>query len=186
VAPILFAHRGPPAQEKSGRIDYHELKVAIRALGFDIKKAEALRLVEEHDVQGSGTVGLDDFLTILTAKYASRDPEEELRKAFELFDAVRGWARVVSGRGDQPGRSRWGATPARNAEHTLTFTRHKPWAALPFPPDFNAHYPLSICLMRGCTQPLSIYVHPLLLYTRLIPTGRDGSHLASQHALHRA
>ena len=75
-------------QEKTGRIDYHELKVAIRALGFDIKKAEALRLVEEHDVQGTGTIGRDDFVTILTAKYASRDPHEELRKAFELFDAV--------------------------------------------------------------------------------------------------
>lgn len=73
--------------EKTGRIDYHELKVAIRALGFDIKKAEALRLVEEHDVQGTGTIGRDDFVTILTAKYASRDPHEELRKAFELFDA---------------------------------------------------------------------------------------------------
>lgn len=103
-----------PLQEKSGRIDYHELKVAIRALGFDIKKAEALRLVEEHDVQGSGTVGLDDFLTILTAKYAGRDPEEELRKAFELFDAVCGCAWVVCGPGDQHGQELRGGKPARH------------------------------------------------------------------------
>tara|TARA_B110001452_G_C15098710_1_gene383131 strand:+ start:142 stop:648 length:507 start_codon:yes stop_codon:yes gene_type:complete len=72
--------------EKTGRIDYHELKVAMRALGFDCKKAEALRLIEEHDLKGTGTIGEHEFLDIMTARIAQRDPEEELRKAFELFD----------------------------------------------------------------------------------------------------
>lgn len=31
--------------DKDGAIDYHELKVAMRALGFDLKKAEVLKLL---------------------------------------------------------------------------------------------------------------------------------------------
>jgi centrin-3 len=40
--------------EKTGRIDYHELKVAMRSLGFDVKKAEVLLLMNQHDVSNSG------------------------------------------------------------------------------------------------------------------------------------
>lgn len=158
-----------PLQEKSGRIDYHELKVAIRALGFDIKKAEALRLVEEHDVQGSGTVGLDDFLTILTAKYAGRDPEEELRKAFELFDAVRGCAWVVCGPGDQHGQELRGGKPARHLKGSPQRRRSRSTKKANAP---AAAFP-------------SLYTHPHPLFTCAIATGWDGAHLAAEHALHR-
>ena len=72
--------------EKTGRIDYHELKVAMRALGFDCKKAEALKLMDEHDIQRTGSIGEREFIDIMTQKIATRNPEEELRKAFELFD----------------------------------------------------------------------------------------------------
>ena len=72
--------------EQSGRIDYHELKVAMRSLGFDVKKAEVLQLVQQHDVAGSGTIGFDEFIEIMAERIAARSPEEELRKAFELFD----------------------------------------------------------------------------------------------------
>jgi centrin-3 len=72
--------------EKSGCIDYHEMKVAMRSLGFDVKKAEVLLLMEQHDVQKTGTIGYDEFLSIMAERIASRSPEEELQKAFELFD----------------------------------------------------------------------------------------------------
>uniref|UniRef100_A0A8C9GKL2 EF-hand domain-containing protein n=1 Tax=Piliocolobus tephrosceles TaxID=591936 RepID=A0A8C9GKL2_9PRIM len=42
--------------EKTGKIDYHELKVAIRALGFDIKKADVLELMREYDKTNSGYI----------------------------------------------------------------------------------------------------------------------------------
>ena len=40
--------------DKTGTIDYHELKVAMRALGFDVKKQEVLNLMREFDREGSG------------------------------------------------------------------------------------------------------------------------------------
>ena len=35
--------------DKTNTIDYHELKVAMRALGFDVKKQEVLGLMREYD-----------------------------------------------------------------------------------------------------------------------------------------
>merc|ERR1712039_577623 len=35
--------------QNTGRMDYHELKVAIRAMGFEIKKPEALELMARYD-----------------------------------------------------------------------------------------------------------------------------------------
>eukprot|EP01015_Nassula_variabilis_P018245 TRINITY_DN2963_c0_g2_i5.p2 TRINITY_DN2963_c0_g2~~TRINITY_DN2963_c0_g2_i5.p2 ORF type:complete len:164 (+),score=59.13 TRINITY_DN2963_c0_g2_i5:66-557(+) len=72
--------------EKTGTIDYHELKVAMRALGFDVRKAEVLQLIKEYDRDDSGRIEYDDFLEIMTKKYAERDPSEEILKAFKLFD----------------------------------------------------------------------------------------------------
>jgi len=72
--------------DKSGTIDYHELKVAMRALGFDVKKADVLKLMKEYDRKESGQIEFADFQEIMTQKMAERDPEEEIRKAFQLFD----------------------------------------------------------------------------------------------------
>mmetsp|Transcript_5316 Transcript_5316/g.9567 ORF Transcript_5316/g.9567 Transcript_5316/m.9567 type:complete len:166 (-) Transcript_5316:74-571(-) len=72
--------------EQIGSIDYHELKVAIRALGFNVTRDEARGLAEEYDVEAKGRVTLEDFLHIMTGLYANRDPAEQIRKAFQLFD----------------------------------------------------------------------------------------------------
>ena len=40
--------------DKTGTIDYHELKVAMRALGFDVKKQEVLAIMRDYDREGSG------------------------------------------------------------------------------------------------------------------------------------
>ncbi|KAJ1608556.1 EF hand-containing protein [Cryptosporidium canis] len=72
--------------EKTGRIDYHELKVAMRALGFEVKKAQVLEIMREYDKSGSGQVEYKDFVEIMTQKILERDPREEILKAFKLFD----------------------------------------------------------------------------------------------------
>ena len=47
--------------DKTGTIDYHELKVAMRALGFDVKKKEVLDLMHEYDRDRSGAIEYLDF-----------------------------------------------------------------------------------------------------------------------------
>lgn len=50
--------------DKDGSIDYHELKVAMRALGFDLKKAEVLKIIRDQDKHGSGKMDFDEFLKL--------------------------------------------------------------------------------------------------------------------------
>jgi centrin-3 len=67
-------------------ITYHELKVILRALGFEVKKSEVVELARQYDVEESGRVTFDDYVDIMRRKYAERDPIEEVLKAFRLFD----------------------------------------------------------------------------------------------------
>ena len=70
----------------SGSIDAKELKVAMRALGFEPKKEEIRKMIADIDKDGSGTIDFSEFLSMMTAKMAERDPREEIMKAFRLFD----------------------------------------------------------------------------------------------------
>ena len=95
--------------DKSGSIDYHELKVAIRALGFDVKKEvrapprvparapggsrnaarrcrvsggaaqEVRRIMAEVDREGTGTIEFPDFLSISASAPRRRSPPSELQ-----------------------------------------------------------------------------------------------------------
>ena len=47
--------------DKDGAIDFHEMKVAMRALGFDLKKPEVLKLLRDHDRRGDGMMEWEDF-----------------------------------------------------------------------------------------------------------------------------
>lgn len=70
----------------SGTIDAKELKVAMRALGFEPSKEEIRKLISQVDADGSGTVDFAEFLVMMTAKMGERDSREEIVKAFRLFD----------------------------------------------------------------------------------------------------
>ncbi|KAG0143974.1 hypothetical protein CROQUDRAFT_660490 [Cronartium quercuum f. sp. fusiforme G11] len=72
--------------DKDGAIDYHELKVAMRALGFDLKKPEVLKILRDHDKQGQGLIEFVEFDKVMTEKIQARDPREEILRAFKLFD----------------------------------------------------------------------------------------------------
>ena len=69
-----------------GTIDAKELKVAMRALGFEPKKEEIRKMIQDVDKDGSGVIDFPEFLDMMTAKMAERDPREEMLKAFRLFD----------------------------------------------------------------------------------------------------
>ena len=56
--------------ERCGRIDYHQLKIAMRALGFDVRKADVLRIMGEHGVtpvRGSTAMNVTNAMTVMTA-----------------------------------------------------------------------------------------------------------------------
>ena len=69
-----------------GMIDAKELKVAMRALGFEPKKEEIRQMISDIDKDGSGTIDFDEFLEMMTVKMGTRDSKEEMIKAFRLFD----------------------------------------------------------------------------------------------------
>eukprot|EP01006_Ploeotia_vitrea_P019616 TRINITY_DN51828_c0_g1_i1.p2 TRINITY_DN51828_c0_g1~~TRINITY_DN51828_c0_g1_i1.p2 ORF type:complete len:182 (-),score=31.09 TRINITY_DN51828_c0_g1_i1:291-836(-) len=70
----------------TGKIDAKEIKVALRALGFEPKKEEMKKIISEVDKDGSGTVDFNEFLDLLIRKMGEKDSKEETLKAFKLFD----------------------------------------------------------------------------------------------------
>lgn len=70
----------------SGTIDVKELKVAMRALGFEPRKEEMKRMIADVDKEGTGKISFNDFLAVMTQKMAEKDTKEEILKAFRLFD----------------------------------------------------------------------------------------------------
>ncbi|KAJ8963804.1 hypothetical protein NQ314_005385 [Rhamnusium bicolor] len=72
--------------EGTGKIDSKDLKVAIRALGFEPKKEEIKKMIADIDKDGTGKISYDDFLQLMSVKMAEKDSKEEIMKAFRLFD----------------------------------------------------------------------------------------------------
>uniref|UniRef100_A0A8C1WB10 Centrin, EF-hand protein, 2 n=1 Tax=Cyprinus carpio TaxID=7962 RepID=A0A8C1WB10_CYPCA len=70
----------------SGYIEVKELKVAMRALGFEPKKEEIKKMIAEVDKDATGKISFCDFMTVMTQKMAEKDSKEEILKAFRLFD----------------------------------------------------------------------------------------------------
>ncbi|KAH0795740.1 centrin [Histomonas meleagridis] len=70
----------------SGSIDAKELKVAMKALGFDPTKEEIRRMINDVDTEKTGSISFAQFLQMMTKKMQERNPEDEIRKAFRLFD----------------------------------------------------------------------------------------------------
>ena len=52
----------------AGAIDVKELKAAMRALGFTVKKAEIRRMISEIDKDENGSVDLNEFMEMMTGK----------------------------------------------------------------------------------------------------------------------
>ena len=72
-----------------GVINAKELKVAMRALGFDPKKKEIKKILSEVDKSGEGIIKFDDFLDIMTKKMLEREPIKEIQKGCILIPEER-------------------------------------------------------------------------------------------------
>eukprot|EP01057_Protomagalhaensia_wolfi_P005194 Protomagalhaensia_wolfi_Nauph_80__5193@NODE_556_length_2294_cov_215_958758_g401_i1_p3_GENE_NODE_556_length_2294_cov_215_958758_g401_i1NODE_556_length_2294_cov_215_958758_g401_i1_p3_ORF_typecomplete_len187_score41_16EFhand_7/PF13499_6/2_1e15EFhand_7/PF13499_6/3_6e14EFhand_8/PF13833_6/0_001EFhand_8/PF13833_6/8_1e09EFhand_8/PF13833_6/0_06EFhand_8/PF13833_6/2_5e11EFhand_11/PF08976_11/4_6e13EFhand_11/PF08976_11/1_4e08EFhand_6/PF13405_6/1_3e09EFhand_6/PF13405_6/1_2EFhand_6/PF13405_6/0_00045EFhand_6/PF len=73
-------------EHKTGKIDYHELKTILKALGFEVTKQQVLELMKQYDASNTGYILYNDFVLLMTDKMLSRDPMEEIALAFKLFD----------------------------------------------------------------------------------------------------
>lgn len=68
----------------SGTIEVEELKVALRALGFEPKQEEIKKLLSEINSntekteQNSNSLDFNDFVTIMEIKMAEQETEEEI------------------------------------------------------------------------------------------------------------
>ncbi|KAH6633387.1 hypothetical protein C7974DRAFT_170471 [Boeremia exigua] len=99
--------------DKDGYIDYHELKVAMKALGFDLPKQEILDILRAHGTAAQSQnqsskqpardsaraaaqaayppparplLGFQTFQMLMAQRILARNPEDEILRAFELFD----------------------------------------------------------------------------------------------------
>ena len=69
-----------------GFIDTKDLKVAMRALGFEPRKEEIKKMLTEVDKDNSGKLNFEGFLALMASKMSEKDTKEEILKAFKLFD----------------------------------------------------------------------------------------------------
>merc|ERR1711907_514393 len=70
----------------SGSIASGELKVAMKALGFEPKPGEIEKLIHSVDDDGDGEMDYDDFERMMEQKILNKDQKDDLLKAFSLFD----------------------------------------------------------------------------------------------------
>jgi len=75
----------------SGSIDFSELTTAMKALGFEPTEEEVNEIIKQADddvglEEGAYAVEYDEFLLLMTKKICEHDAEDDMRKAFQLFD----------------------------------------------------------------------------------------------------
>merc|ERR1711959_42918 len=70
----------------SGTIDAKELKVAMRALGFEPKKEEIAKMIADVDESGDGEIDYDEFAVMMSAKMEEKGGKAVIMKAFRAFD----------------------------------------------------------------------------------------------------
>ena len=71
--------------DKSATIDRHELKVGLRAMGFDTSKEEIEALMTEYDPNGLGYLDEKGFEKVILRKMSERDEVDEIKRVFKLF-----------------------------------------------------------------------------------------------------
>lgn len=70
----------------SGSIDAKELKVAMRALGFDVSREEIREMIFKTAGSNVPAIDFNQFMEMMGQKILQRNPLQEIKKAFGLFD----------------------------------------------------------------------------------------------------
>eukprot|EP00812_Abedinium_dasypus_P008310 NODE_2080_length_999_cov_206.361229.p1 GENE.NODE_2080_length_999_cov_206.361229~~NODE_2080_length_999_cov_206.361229.p1 ORF type:complete len:199 (-),score=79.93 NODE_2080_length_999_cov_206.361229:311-907(-) len=72
--------------EQAGTIDVRELKAALRALGFEVKKEDVRRMLAEIGKDPTQAIDFNDFLEMMRGKMPDKNSRAEIDKVFALFD----------------------------------------------------------------------------------------------------
>jgi len=72
--------------EHSGNIDARELKAALRALGFEVKKEDVRRMLSDVGKDASEPINFNDFQEMMRGRMPDKNSREEINKVFALFD----------------------------------------------------------------------------------------------------
>ena len=70
-------------------LDYQELSTVMRSLGQNPTDAEVQDMINEVDVDGSGSMEFPEFCVMMVKKMAESDTENEVREAYRVFDKDR-------------------------------------------------------------------------------------------------
>merc|ERR1711898_75185 len=73
-------------KDGDGTITPKELGTVMRSLGQNPTEAELQDMINEVDVDGSGTIDFPEFLNLMARKMKDTDSEEEIKEAFKVFD----------------------------------------------------------------------------------------------------
>ena len=69
-----------------GCITTKELGKVMRSLGQDPSDIQLQDMINEVDIDGSGTIEFAEFLALITRKTEESEAEDELREIFRVFD----------------------------------------------------------------------------------------------------
>ena len=72
-----------------GTIESHELRHVMNKLGESPNDEELEDIVKAVDLNGDGEIDFEEFVSMMRLRMDERhqDPEEDLREAFNMFDA---------------------------------------------------------------------------------------------------
>jgi len=73
-------------RDGDGSITTKELGIVMRQLGQNPTEGELQDMINEIDIDGSGTIDFNEFLSLMARKGQDQDIEEELVEAFKVFD----------------------------------------------------------------------------------------------------
>ena len=74
-------------KDKDGYITIKELDQIMKNLGQSPTEAELQYMINEVDIDGSGTIDFKEFLGIMMKKMKETDSEDELIEVFKIFDS---------------------------------------------------------------------------------------------------
>mgnify|MGYP001263167269 CR=1 FL=1 len=67
-------------------LSFQELATVMRSLGQNPTEAELQDMINEVDIDGSGSIEFNEFLTMMSKKIKENESSNDIREAFRVFD----------------------------------------------------------------------------------------------------